>query len=399
MKFAVAFTFLAAVWLGLCSGQETVFPFCQCEPLVLEPIAGNSRCVNLVDRGCASTGYADSQCCTGRRRVNKIMFQVKSSCNGAVTGATINGVSTPWSWVNNVLTIRNVTMNMDLRSSAVNQICWNVRAVSGCQDATGSMYALCQSNLPRTCAYAITEDQPQLCDALEVQLFPPPSPSPRPPSPRPPLPPSPLPPSPPPPNVPDAPEAPDDSRGGDMPPDAPPPPFPPSIIVNPPGFPWCKCNRNAPSHMWLEPVPSLPTNTTQCWTIRSDRGLDLSGASDCVGACCSFSLHKAEFVINDACARAVEYTTVNGIRRPAQSVMTTLNRSITKVVNIGALARQSGNTDSVEICLNLRSPCATLEALCSHPSVQPSGRCVYALFDEHIAGQPFGDCCVVNRDF
>lgn len=387
------FTSLFGLWCLLAAyAVKAQLPFCQCESFALESIPGNAQCILVTDTACANSGYSDQQCCQGLRYINKLMLQVKPACNGTVADITVDGlVRSGWTWMNNVLTVRNLTMNMGQRPRPALTLCVRTRAITSCANRVNSLYDVCQSNLPLTCAYAITEDQPQRCDAFNVQLYPPPpsprppSPSPKPPSPSPPPPPPPpsppLPP-PPPPSEPDFPPMPDDDRGGNLPP-------PPSPITNPPGFPWCKCNRNAPSELMLVPVASSPTNATQCWR------LDNSGITNCSGPCCDFPITKVEFVISDACRHAVEAVSVNGMRRPPQNAMTTTGRSVTKIVNVNALRAQSG-VDGLEVCLHMRAPCATLDTLCAHPQVNPSGRCAYALFEEQRSGLAFGDCCVVG---
>lgn len=134
-----------------------------------------------------------------------------------------------------------------------------------------------------------------------------------------------------------------------------------------------------PSRMSLEKSTYDRKNNIYCYKVSVS-----NTCSNTSSRCCNMDLVKVELFAKNAaqCRGSHAYTLVDGKQKPPQ-LMTTPG-GVLKISNLKLTINQSNGT---EICVALKSPCATPEELFG--SQMPW----YSLFDTPSGNQ----CCVIKK--
>ena len=147
----------------------------------------------------------------------------------------------------------------------------------------------------------------------------------------------------------------------------------------PPGFPYCKCNRvNKMQTQLTLAYEGTKASNVFCFNILKTKTCPTVSSK-----CCDFPIAKIEWAVDPVCYGSVARITVNDtVHSPTFELRP---GPIVKVSNI-----RVDDVHGLEVCLELRKPCLTLEALCGGP------KCFYAMMERVVNGRAFGDCCVVG---
>lgn len=165
------------------------------------------------------------------------------------------------------------------------------------------------------------------------------------------------------------------------PPDAPLPPSPlapsvPPALRSPPpppgnGFPYCQCKKTTSSFLRLVYTGQREGNL-HCYNVTFDDGCPPDTP------CCTFTVRKIEFDVDQTCTSSVRAFFVNGQQRAASA--SRIPGPVLKLTNVEI----SGPT---EVCMRLSGPCTSLEQLCK------GSMCRYSLFD--LPGSKTS-CCLLG---